>query len=380
MDRGENLGTRWKSQVAAKISGRGENPTAQSSCTWHIPFICLLFFSCNTSDEKKSEKIIIHEENEKIVRSISRIKFNIEEKFGEPIEIFDYEEIQIFDKQGNLTEVSWYDSLGNPSVQYSGKVHKERYIYNEDNKEIRWSKFDINGDYVSDSYSSWVTIVTKYDSLGNEIERIGYDKWEDIDFRVITRTDINNVEERISYDRDNNITLEIFNKYNSQGKTIESITYGYRDKRSNKEVIKYKYNSDNKQIQMTTECNYDCFSYDYYGKLWKTYYNENGDIIEETYQYPEGKDYEDLKTKVIYKYDDRNRMIEKLNLDKNDEPISGKFKISKTVYNYLDEYTYEILRYNRTEEFGEKSFNMYWKELVKKEFYEWMYSYINREK
>lgn len=335
-----------------------------------VPFICLLFFSCNTSDEKKSEKIIIHEENEKIVRSISRIKFNIEEKFGEPIEIFDYEEIQIFDKQGNLTEVSWYDSLGNPSVQYSGKVHKERYIYNEDNKEIRWSKFDINGDYVSDSYSSWVTIVTKYDSLGNEIERIGYDKWEDIDFRVITRTDINNVEERISYDRDNNITLEIFNKYNSQGKTIESITYGYRDKRSNKEVIKYKYNSDNKQIQMTTECNYDCFSYDYYGKLWKTYYNENGDIIEETYQYPEGKDYEDLKTKVIYKYDDRNRMIEKLNLDKNDEPISGKFKISKTVYNYLDEYTYEILRYNRTEEFGEKSFNMYWKELVKKEFYE----------
>jgi len=334
-----------------------------------VPFICLLFFSCNTSDEKKSEKIIIHEENEKIVRSISRIKFNIEEKFGEPIEIFDYEEIQIFDKQGNLTEVSWYDSLGNPTVQYSGKVHKKRYIYNEDNKEIRKSRFDINGDYVSD-YSSWVTIVTKYDSLGNEIERIGYDRWENIDFRIISRTDINNVQEQISYDKDNNITHEYFYKYNPQGKIIESISYGEGGKRSNKEVRKSTYNSDNKLIQLTTECNFDCMFYEYIGKLMKTYYNENGDIIEETYQYPEGKDYEDLKTKVVYKYDDKNRIIEELSLNKNNEPISGKFKISKKVYNYLDEYTYEILFYNRTEEFGEKSFNMYWKELVKKEFYE----------
>ena len=35
-----------------------------------VPFICLLFFSCNTSDEKKSEKIIIHEAKKLKISSI----------------------------------------------------------------------------------------------------------------------------------------------------------------------------------------------------------------------------------------------------------------------------------------------------------------------
>ncbi len=131
----------------------------------------------------------------------------------------------------------------------------------------RWrkSRFDINGDYVS-AYSDWVSIVTKYDSLGNKSERIGYNKWEDINFIIKYRTDINGVEEAIKYDKDNNIKSESYTKHDSNGNIIQAIQYGANDKRANKLVHNYLYNSDNKQTQMTTECNYDCYEYGYYGK------------------------------------------------------------------------------------------------------------------
>jgi hypothetical protein len=162
-------------------------------------FICLFIWSCDTHKNESSQL----QENEKLLRSVTKTAFDVEEKFGEAITVFDYQEVAIFDTNGNLTEVAYYDSLGNPSTLYSGKVHKEKIVYNEENKEVRHSRFDLNGDYVSE-YSDWVTIVTKYDSLGNESERIGYNKWENIDFIVKYRTDINGVEEAIQYDKDNN--------------------------------------------------------------------------------------------------------------------------------------------------------------------------------
>ncbi len=87
-------------------------------------FICLFIWSCDTLKNESPQL----QENEKLLRSISRTKFEVEEKFGEEVTVFDYQEVEIYDTNGNLTEVAYYDSLGNPSIAYDGKVHKKRYI------------------------------------------------------------------------------------------------------------------------------------------------------------------------------------------------------------------------------------------------------------
>jgi hypothetical protein len=329
-------------------------------------FICLFIWSCD-SPKNDSPQL---QENEKLLRSITTTKFNVVEQFGEPSTFFNYQEVQIFDTNGNLTEIAYYDSLGNPSTAYSGKVHKEKYIYNEDNKEVRNSRFDIKGDYVSE-YSDWVTIVTKYDSLGNESERIGYNKWEDINFIVKYRTDINGVEESIQYDKDNNVESETYTSYDSNRNIIQMITYGARGKRANKVVNNYVYNSDNKQTQMTTECNYDCYEYGWYGKEQNFLYDDKGNLIEQTFIYPEDVKFENsrFKAKKVYRYDEKNRLIEELNFDKNNEPLKGRSTISKTTYEYFDDNSYELIHYFLTEKFGEPEYGVYWKELVQEEFY-----------
>jgi hypothetical protein len=324
-------------------------------------FVCLFLVSCNTSEDNNSK-------NEKKIRSIKTTTFNVEEKFGEPVFIFDYSQTDIFDKNGNLTEMSYYDSLGVSTSRFN-QVHKEKYSYNENNKPIRHSTFDINGDYVS-SWGSYVTTTMNYDSLGNKVTMTGYDKWENIDFIMKTRTDINNVEETIWYDKDNNIKYEYYKKYDSNGNMIEETEYGSNKKRSNKKVQKYIYNSDNKPTKITTDCNYDCSEFEYWGKSWNLYYNEEGNLIEETFEYPENEKYEKFTVKKIHKYDDKNRIIEVLKFDKNNEPTMSLYSPSKEVSKYLDDNNYEILQYTTPEDFGEKKYELWRKKVIEEEFYD----------
>jgi len=328
-------------------------------------FICLFIWSCDTPKNESPQL----QENEKLLRSISRTKFDVEEKFGEPIAVFDYQEIEIYDKNGNLTEIAYYDSLGNPSTMYSGKVHKEKYIYNEDNKEVRHSRFDLNGDYVSE-YSAWVTIVTKYDSLGNESERIGYNKWEDIDFIVKYRTDINGIEVAVTYDKDNNVERESYTTYDSNRNVIKTVTYGEDGKSSNRRLSTNVYNSDNKQIKMTLDCNFDCFLYEYLGKEQNLVYNDKGYLIEQIFTYPDDIKYENSTSKIILRYDDNNRLVEEVKFNKDGQPLLGRYKTSKTTYEYFDDNSYEVIRYYATEKFGELVYEVLWKELIQEEFYE----------
>lgn len=344
---------------------------------FYLISICIaliLFVGCNSSKDKAAEVVeedtSVVESPEKILRSITTTRYDFEEKFGDSIPSFRYEEIQIFDKSGNMTEFAYYDSLGNPSVRWpSSKVHKEKYIFNESNKKIRESTYDVHGDYVSEDYNSWVTIVTKYDSLGNRKERIGYDKWEDITFKVTYRTDINNVKEIISYNRDGTIEGENYLKYNANGNLIEEVSYGYINDRTIKTVQNFTYNLDNKITQLTTDCNYDCYYIELYSNIWKSFYDEKGNLVEETFEYPEEEKYKNLTTRTIYKYDDKNRILEELNLDKNNEPISSSYSVARQVYNYTSDDSYEILYYLMKDEFEEKNYKLYYKELVKKEFY-----------
>ncbi len=333
--------------------------------TYLILFICLFVWSCDVLKNVSFQS----QDNEKLLRSITRTKFDVEEKFGEEITVFDYQEVEIFDKNGNLTEIAYYDSLGNPSTMYSGKVHKEKMFYNENNKEIRYSLFDVNGDYVSE-YGDWVTIVAKYDSLGNLSERIGYDKWEKIDFITKYRTDINGVEESVRYDKDNNIERESYTTLDTNGNIIKVATYGAKEKRFNRVLQEYVYDSDNKKTQMTTNCNFDCYDYEYYGKEQNLVYDDKRNLIEQTFIYPDDTKYEDSTAKIILRYDDSNRLVEEVKLDRDNQPVLGRYKTSKTTYEYFDDNSYQVIRYYAIEKFGEPVYEVFWKELIQEEYYE----------
>ncbi len=99
-------------------------------------------------------------------------------------------------------------------------------------------------------------------------------------------------------------------------------------------------------------------------------YDDKGNLIEEIFIYPDNSKYKDIRftKKKVYRYDEKNRLIEASGLDRNNEPIIDN--IAKTTYEYFDDNSYEVIHYFSTEKFGESAYGVYWKELIQEEYYE----------
>ena len=100
---------------------------------------------------------------------------------------------------------------------------------------------------------------------------------------------------------------------------------------------------------MTTNCNYDCYDYEYYGKEQNFLYDDKGNLIEETFIYPDEAKFEDsrFKTKRVSRYDENNRLIEELMFNSNNEPVINN--LAKATYEYFDDNSYELIYYIFTE-------------------------------
>ena len=264
-------------------------------------FICV-FSSCikTQSVDKDTKTKITDAERIGIngpVKSIKHKKYyNVKLEFGEVIEveiekedngiqIFPSNYLEVYNKQGNLSEKINYDP--------EGEVYeKERYFYDSDNNLIKSISADkicryeynsegvriqkdckvLKGDYIYSSEPD--TTVYILDSNGYIIEEKGY-KDGKLKSRYVYEVDsLGNQLEYNWYDSDGSTYHKIpglrlvraINKRNSKGKVEERIHYIRVLERIDKDVFRYEYNEFGyimKTLHLRSDSEYFKYEYEY---------------------------------------------------------------------------------------------------------------------
>ena len=105
-------------------------------------------------------------------------EYTCEEKFGECVPLFSGKQIQKFDSDGNMVEMSIY----NADLEL---VAKRTYKYDSNGNKVEESKYDSDSELQSKQ-------IYKYDSTGNEIEWSEYKPDGELIKKNITKYDSNN--------------------------------------------------------------------------------------------------------------------------------------------------------------------------------------------
>ncbi len=220
---------------------------------------------------------------------------------------------EIFNRKGLLTQIEEYNGVGNV-------VAKHKFTYDNKNNPIKAESIEANG--------RTSLQVSKYDSRGNEIERLTTEKRR------------NKTESKIlfKYDKEDNLieTKNFFNNklsdqlittYNNgkrigsivnddRGNTILTITPEYdvngkliKETRKNSSVnvvYSYKYDSKGNLIEMVDEETKRYYSYD-----------EKGNVTEHKMYLLDGR----RQLRLMFKYGFNGLQKEVLRFDNNEKPV-----------------------------------------------------------
>ncbi len=285
----------------------------------------LLFIGCATKQNRKNDLEKLNLKGN--VKSFTHRNFYAGEKFGEVVKkdeklfersykefskkgnelkriVYDHNGKAVYeytfkrDKYGNIIDQNFYDSEGNLKYNFTfkydakgdiierntyenldGELKKARVYKNESNEnKMEATEYDLEGNFMS-----------KYDAKGNLIER---DYPSPIDFKFKFKYDINGnkVEESVYYldneqGREGDLESKSKYKYDAKGNKIEYVRFDSKGNLESKEAHKYNAKGD---VIETSE-----------------YGDEN--ILKEVFTYK-------------YKYDQEGNWVERIKLDKKDEP------------------------------------------------------------
>jgi len=219
------------------------------------------------------------------VKLIVESKYEFHNRFGEYLEILQYQIKTNFDKLGKVTSIIQYGGEGNLQ-------RKDIYHYNNDGFLIELSS------YGPDGLLAWKNI--------------------------FTYNEHNKITQEASYDPDGSLDWEDKYKYDRNDHLLEKISYLVEDK--NEYVSRtFRYNSQNQLAKETS----------YYpdGKRSSDFiytYNFDGKLLEEKfYDY-----YKKLTLKDQYKYDRKDNLKEWILIDKNGKLVNNYEGIAKKSYQY----------------------------------------------
>ena len=219
------------------------------------------------------------------VKLIVESKYEFHNRFGEYLEILQYQIKTNFDKLGKVTSIIHYGGEGNLQ-------RKDIYHYNNDGFLIELSS------YGPDGLLAWKNI--------------------------FTYNEHNKITQEASYDPDGSLAWEDKYKYDRNDHLLEKISYLVEDK--NEYVSRtFRYNSQNQLAKETS----------YYpdGKRSSDFiytYNFDGKLLEEKfYDY-----YKKLTLKDQYKYDRKDNLKEWILIDKNGKLVNNYEGIAKKSYQY----------------------------------------------
>jgi len=219
------------------------------------------------------------------VKLIVESKYEFHNRFGEYLEILQYQIKTNFDKLGKVTSIIHYGGEGNLQ-------RKDIYHYNNDGFLIELSS------YGPDGLLAWKNI--------------------------FTYNEHNKITQEASYDPDGSLDWEDKYKYDRNDHLLEKISYLVEDK--NEYVSRtFRYNSQNQLAKETS----------YYpdGKRSSDFiytYNFDGKLLEEKfYDY-----YKKLTLKDQYKYNRKDNLKEWILIDKNGKLVNNYEGIAKKSYQY----------------------------------------------
>ena len=219
------------------------------------------------------------------VKLIVESKYEFHNRFGEYLEILQYQIKTNFDKLGKVTSIIHYGGEGNLQ-------RKDIYHYNNDGFLIELSS------YGPDGLLAWKNI--------------------------FTYNEHNKITQEASYDPDGSLAWEDKYKYDRNDHLLEKVSYLVEDK--NEYVSRtFRYNSQNQLAKETS----------YYpdGKRSSDFiytYNFDGKLLEEKfYDY-----YKKLTLKDQYKYDRKDNLKEWILIDKNGKLVNNYEGIAKKSYQY----------------------------------------------
>jgi len=219
------------------------------------------------------------------VKLIVESKYEFHNRFGEYIEIMQYQIKTNFDKLGKVSSIVHYDGEGNLQ-------RKDIYYYNNDGFLVELSS------YGPDGLLAWKNI-------------FAYDEH-------------NKITHEASYDPDGSLAWEDKYKYDKNDHLLEKVSYLVEEE---KEYISrtFRYNSQNQLAKETS----------YYpdGKRSSDFiytYAFDGKLIEEKfYDY-----YKKLTLKDQYKYDRKDNLKEWIVIDKDGKLVNNYEGIAKKTYQY----------------------------------------------
>ena len=219
------------------------------------------------------------------VKLIVESKYEFHNRFGEYLEILQYQIKTNFDKLGKVTSIIHYGGEGNLQ-------RKDIYHYNNDGFLIELSS------YGPDGLLAWKNI--------------------------FTYNEHNKITQEASYDPDGSLAWEDKYKYDRNDHLLEKVSYLVEDK--NEYVSRtFRYNSQNQLAKETS----------YYpdGKRSSDFiytYNFDGKLLEEKfYDY-----YKKLTLKDQYKYNRKDNLKEWILIDKNGKLVNNYEGIAKKSYQY----------------------------------------------
>ena len=220
-----------------------------------------------------------------VVKLTVESKYEFHNRFGEYLEILQYQKKINFDKLGKMSSIVHYDGEGNLQ-------RKDIYYYNNDGFLVELSS------YGPDGMLAWKNI-------------FAYDKH-------------NKITHEASYDPDGSLVWEDKYKYDKNDHLLEKVSYVIEDK--NEYVSQtFRYDSQNQLVKETS----------YYpdGKRSSDFiytYNFDGKLVEEKfYDY-----YKKLTLKDQYKYDRNENLKEWVLIDKDGNLVNNYEGIAKKTYQY----------------------------------------------
>ena len=256
--------------------------------------------------------------------------------------VTDIAEIKIeYDEQGNETKYSIYDKDGHLTMSEFGYA-VQTSDYNEFGNLVKNSYYDTKGALTKDSLG-YAVVEYKYDQYGNKSSECYYDENQNKisldagDACTSYEYDENGNAIKTIYEGTNGKAIKIKhgfserrNEYDEEGNIIEE---KYFDTNGNPVIadssgyasLKKKYNEQNKLIE---ESYYDTdgkpiMSLDGFATL-KREYDDFGNLIEDAYFDTKGRLVTMKDTpcaRVLYEYDERNRLIKKSCRNVNDSEM-----------------------------------------------------------
>jgi len=219
------------------------------------------------------------------VKIIVESKYEFHNRFGEYLEILQYQIKTNFDKLGKVSSIIHYDGEGNLQ-------RKDIYYYNNDGFLVELSS------YAPDGMLAWKNIFE-------------YDKH-------------NKITHEASYDPDGSLAWDDKYKYDKNDHLLEKVSYLVEDE--NEYVSRtFRYDSQNQLVKETSyypdgkRSSDFIYTYDFDGKL----------VEEKFYDY-----YKKLTLKDQYKYDRNENLKEWILIDKNGKLVNNYEGIAKKTYQY----------------------------------------------